>query len=68
MQRIENLVDLEKTVQNEYLDAKIGVDTVENEPSKVVAEKSERSSVSNFPPKIGTAGTDCGGRRRRLCS
>jgi len=33
-----NLVDLEKwfkILQNEYLDAKIGVDTAENEPSKV---------------------------------
>ena len=33
----DNLVDLEKQkmLQNENLDAKIGVDTAENEPSKV---------------------------------
>ena len=30
-----NLVDLEKSCQNEYLEAKIGVHTAENEPSKV---------------------------------
>ena len=29
------LVDLENILQNEYLVAKIGVDTAENEPSKV---------------------------------
>ena len=29
-----------------FLDAKIGVDTAENEPSNVLAEKSEKSSVS----------------------
>ena len=31
--------------------AKIGVDTTENEPSEVLVEKSEKSSVSNFPSK-----------------
>ena len=35
VQTCDNLVDFEKTLQNEYLDAKIGVDTAENEPSKV---------------------------------
>ena len=30
-----NLVDLEKTVQDEYLVAKIGIDAEENEPSKL---------------------------------
>ena len=40
-----------KTLKNATLDAKIGVDTAENEPSKVSAEKSEKSSVSNFPSK-----------------
>ena len=30
-----DLVDLEKMLQNEYLDARIGVDTEENEPSEV---------------------------------
>ena len=48
MQRCDNLVDIEKrckNVFNEYLDAKIGVDTAENEPSKVLgllADKSEK--------------------------
>ena len=28
-------VDLEKILKNKYLDAKIGLDTEENEPSKV---------------------------------
>ena len=36
------------------MDAKIGVDTAENEPSKILAEKSEKSSVSNFSSKGGT--------------
>ena len=31
----ENLVDLEKMLKNDYLLAKIGADTAENEPSKV---------------------------------
>ena len=35
VERVLNLVDLEKMLKNEYLDAKIGVDTEENEPSKV---------------------------------
>ena len=34
------------------MDAKLGVDTAENEPSKVLAENSEKSSVSNFPSKV----------------
>ena len=36
MQRNANLVDLENILmlKNEYLDAKIGVDPAENEPSK----------------------------------
>ena len=38
-------------LKNAALDAKIGVDTAENEPSKVLAEKSEKSSVSNFSSK-----------------
>ena len=33
--RCVNLVDLEKCLKNEYLVAKIGFDTEENEPSKV---------------------------------
>ena len=36
MQRNVNLVDLEKMLQNDYLVVKIGVDTAEYEPSKVV--------------------------------
>ena len=38
VQRNENLIDLEKSsklLRNEYLVAKIGVNTAENEPSKV---------------------------------
>ena len=35
VQRIANFVDLEKCFKNEYLVAKIGLDTDENEPSKV---------------------------------
>ena len=35
VQKNANLVDLEKCCKNEYLVAKIGVDTAENEPSKV---------------------------------
>ena len=35
MQRNANLVDLEKMQQNEYLLAKIGVDTAETEPLQV---------------------------------
>ena len=35
VQRVLNLVDLEKCFKNEYLVAKIGFDTEENEPSKV---------------------------------
>ena len=34
VQRNVNLVDLEKCFKNAYLDAKIGVDTAENEPEK----------------------------------
>ena len=34
VQKYENLVD-PRSLKNEYLDAKIGVDTAENEPSKV---------------------------------
>ena len=34
MQKYENLVDLEKMLQNEYLVAIVAVDTAENEPSK----------------------------------
>ena len=37
-----------KTLQNEYLDVKIGVDTAENEPSEVLADKSEKSQASIF--------------------
>ena len=36
VQRVLNLVDLKKMLKNDYLDAKIGVDTEENEPSKVL--------------------------------
>ena len=32
VQRIGNLIDLEKMLQNEYFVAKIGVDTAENKP------------------------------------
>ena len=35
VRRFVYLVDLEKCLKNEYLVAKIGVDTEENEPSKV---------------------------------
>ena len=35
VQRIANLVDPEKCLKHEYLVAKIGLDTEENEPSKV---------------------------------
>ena len=35
VQRLLNLVDLEKMLQNEYLLAKIGFDRAEKEPSKV---------------------------------
>ena len=35
VQRIANLVDLDKCLKNEYLVAKIGFDTEGNEPSKV---------------------------------
>ena len=35
VQRYVYLVDLEKCLKNEYLVAKIGFDTEENEPSKV---------------------------------
>ena len=35
VQRCDNRVDLEKMLKNEYLLAKIGADTEENEPSKV---------------------------------
>ena len=35
MQKNADLVDLEKTLQNEYLLAKIDADTDENEPSEV---------------------------------
>ena len=35
VQRNANLVDLEKMQQNEYLLAKIGVDTAENEPLQI---------------------------------
>ena len=35
MRRIANLVDLKKMLKNEYLVAKIVVDTAENEPSEV---------------------------------
>ena len=40
--------------QNDYLIAKIGADTAENEPSKVwsFAEKSELSTVPYFAPKL----------------
>ena len=34
VQTCANLVDLEKMLQNDYLVAKIGVDTAENEPRK----------------------------------
>ena len=34
MQKYENLVDLEKMLQNEYLVAIVAVDTAENELSK----------------------------------
>ena len=36
VQRVLILVDLKNCFKNEYLDAKIGVDTEENEPSKVL--------------------------------
>ena len=36
VQRYLKLVDLEKCEKNAYLDAKIGLDTEENEPSKVL--------------------------------
>ena len=32
--QLDNFVDFEKMLQNAYLDAKIGVDTAENEPRK----------------------------------
>ena len=35
VRRCGNLIDLEKCLKNEYLVAKIGFDTEENEPSKV---------------------------------
>ena len=46
VQRYDNLLDSggKKPLQHEYLDAKIGVNTAENEPSKVLAEKSKKSS------------------------
>ena len=47
--------------EKEYLDANIGVHTAENEPSKVLAEKSEKSSVSNFSTK-GAASAPVGAR------
>ena len=53
-----------KTLQNEYLDAKIGVDTAENEPSEVLAEESEKSSVSNFWTKTRRPQHD----NRRSCT
>ena len=37
MQRYVYLVDLEKCLKNEYLVAKIGLDTAENEPSEKCA-------------------------------
>ncbi len=42
VQKYENLVDLEKMLQNEYLVAKIDADTEENEPLKV-CQKSAKS-------------------------
>ena len=35
LQKSANLVDLEKLLQNEYLTAKFGFDTAENEPRQV---------------------------------
>ena len=39
MQRYANLLDLEKMLKNDYLVAKIGFDTAENELSKVCGSK-----------------------------
>ena len=36
LERFANLVDLEKMLKHEYLDAQIGVDTEENQPSTVL--------------------------------
>ena len=49
VQKDANLVDLEKSkmLQNEHLDAKIGVDTAENEPFKVL-DNSSRSTYDGL--------------------
>ena len=50
VRRNDNLVDLEKCWKNEYLVAKIGVDTAENEPSKVSGGSEFHPAVSHTDP------------------
>ena len=52
VRRNDNLVDLEKCWKNEYLVAKIGVDTAENEPSKVSGGSEFHPAVSHTDPTL----------------
>ena len=54
-----NLVDLEKSEKNEYLDAKIGVDTAENELCKVWMWAPQQRRASFL---LGGNGKEEGGR------
>ena len=51
MQKCDNLVDIKKMLQNEYLVAKIGRDAEENEPSKVLSfplKNTEFDDIESF--------------------